>query len=56
MREQLNKQLYFAKELAQEAGEKDNTYDGSAWSSNIKTIVASNSLIHDDLLDLVIKG
>ena len=42
--------------LIEEAGGKVTTYDGLAWFPEMKTIVASNGLIHDELLTLIEKG
>lgn len=39
--------------LIEEAGGRVTTYDGSAWSPDMKTIIASNGAIHDELLELV---
>lgn len=41
--------------LIEEAGGKVTTYDGKPWSPNMETIVASNGLIHDELLELIAK-
>jgi len=42
--------------LIEEAGGKATTYDGLPWSPDMKTIVASNGVIHDELVELIEKA
>lgn len=42
--------------LIEEAGGRVTTYQGAPWQPDMKTIIASNGLIHEDLLKLVAKS